>query len=566
MKENNLSGIKEPAFFTNPRSILLLLVLFSLLYITFLGYRPLLFPDETRYAEIAREMIVTNDYVVTRLNEIPYLSKPPLGTWLAAISISLLGKNNFAVRLPSALAVGITAFLIFLLVSKYAKTRFTALLSAGAFLTSGLVIAVGTTCVLDALLTLMLTGGLLCFFFAYLNKDLKKRLLLLFLFGLFLGLSFLAKGFLAFVLPAIIIVPFLIWEKDAKKIVTLPWIPLVTAAAIIIPWALMIASRKVGFWDHFIFTEHLYRFLGSESSPKGGQPFWYFLPVLLGNWFPWTVLLVSAYIGIKEIRLKDPLVRFLFLWSVVPFLFFSASSVKLGTYILPCLVPLSILTVTGTIRSLEMKRDKPFFIGTLVLIVLLSLIVLVIVVNEVFDPIGTRFFGRGELSKIVFTILAIGLWVLMLVFALYGKEAKTKLALFLLGPVIFFVVSPFLIPNSVLEENAPGDFLISHKELITPDTILISEKELPSAVAWYYNRSDVRFLTKSGNTLAGGLSYMENPSHYILGLEETQRIIMEDDKRVVILLSKKYYERYRESLPTPDFYDERGGVVFLGYF
>ncbi len=566
MKEDKLSGLKQPEIFTNPRSILLLLVLFSLLYIAFLGHRPLLFPDETRYAEIAREMIVTNDYVVTRLNEIPYLSKPPLGTWLGTISITLLGKNNFAVRLPSALAVGITALFIFLLVSKYSKTRLTALLSAGAFLTSGLVIAVGTTCVLDALLTLLLTGGLVCFFFAYLSKDLKNRLFLLFLFGLFLGLSFLAKGFLAFVLPVIVIVPFLIWEKNAKRLLTLPWIPLATAVIIIAPWALMIASREVGFWDHFIFTEHLYRFIGSESSPKGGQPFWYFLPVLLGDWFPWTVLLFSTYIGIKEIRLKDPLVRFLFLWCVVPFLFFSASSVKLGTYILPCLVPLSILTITGTIRSLEMKREKPFFIGTLVLISLLSLIVLLIIINEAIDPIGTKFFGGGELSKILFTVLAIGIWISLLVFALYGKEAKTKLALFLLGPVIFFVTAPFLIPDSVLEKSAPGDFLISHKELITPDTILISEKELPSAVAWYYDRSDVRFLTRTGNTLAGGLSYMENPSDYILGLEETRKIITDGDKRVVILLSRKYYERYRESLPAPDFFDERGGVVFLGYF
>lgn len=566
MKEDKVFGHTQPGFFTNTRSVLLLLVLFSLLYIVFLGYRPLFFPDETRYAEIAREMIVTNDYVVTRLNEIPYLSKPPLGTWLASVSITLLGKTNFAVRLPSALAVGITALFIFLLVSKYSQARYTALLSAGAFLTSGLVMAVGTTCVLDALLTLLVTGALVCFFFAYLSKDLKKRLLLLFLFGIFLGLSFLTKGFLAFVLPALIIVPFLIWEKDAKKIATFPWIPLATAVVIVVPWALMIAARNVGFWDHFVFAEHLHRFVGSESSPKEGQPFWYFLPVLLGDWFPWTLLLVSAYVGIKEIRLQDPLVRFLLLWFVMPFLFFSASSVKLGTYILPCLVPLSILTVTGTLRSLEMKREKPFFIGTLVLIGMLCLIVLLIVVNEAFDPIGMALFGRGELLKIAGAILAIGIWISLLVLALYRRQARTKLALFLLGPVIFFVSAPFIIPTSVLEENAPGAFLVSHKELITPDTVLISEKEFPSAVAWYYDRADVRFLTKTGFTTASGLSYMGNPSDYILGLEETHRIIVDGDTRVAVILASRYYERYRQWFPTPDFFDERGGVVFLCYF
>jgi 4-amino-4-deoxy-L-arabinose transferase len=567
MKENNLSGLKQPELFTNPRSILLLLLLFVLLYIAFLGYRPLFFPDETRYAEIAREMIVTGDYVVPRLNEIPYLSKPPLGMWLVSLSISLLGKTNFAARLPSALAVGMTAFLIFLIVSGYSRERLTALFSGGAFLTSGLALAVGTTCILDGFLTLLVTGGLVCFFFAYLSKDLKNRLLLLFLFGLFLGLSFLVKGFLAFVLPAIVIVPFLIWEKKAKRLLTLPWIPLATAVIIIAPWALMIASREVGFWDHFVFTEHLQRFMGSELSPKQADPFWYYLPVLLGEWFPWTVLLASAFIGMKEIGLKEPLVRFLFLWLVMPFLLFSTSAGKLGTYILPCLVPLSILTVIGTIRSLEMKRDKPFFIGTLVLTILLPLIVLLIVVNEAFDPIGIKLFGEGESAKkIILIILGIGFWVSMLLLALYRKETKTRLALFLLGPVIFFAIHPFLVPGGALGETAPGDSLLSHRDLITPDTILISEKEFPSAVAWYYDRSDVRFLTKTGYTVSAGLSYMENSSDYILGLERTQKIIMDGDKRVFIILSKKYYERYRESLTAPDFLDERGGLVFLGYF
>jgi len=566
MKEDMPSGRGKSEFLTNPVGVLLLPVFFSLLYIVFLGHRPLIFPDETRYAEIAREMITTNDYVVPRLNEIPYLSKPPLGMWLISLSISLLGKTNFAVRLPSALAVGVTALFIFLFVSKYSKERFTALLSAGAFLTAGIVLVVGTTCILDAFLTLFVTGGLVCFFFAYRSTDVKKRLLLLSLFGLFLGLSFLVKGFLSFVLPAIIIIPFLILEKNAKKILTLPWIPLVTAAVIIAPWALLIVSKNVGFWDHFILGEHVSRFLGSESSPKHGEPFWYFLPVLLGEWFPWTMLLVSAFIGVKEIGLKDPLYRFLFLWLIVPFVFFSLSSVKLGTYILPCLVPLSVLTVTGTIRSLEMKRDKPFFIGTLVLIIILALIMLALIVNEAFDPIGMKSFGKGELIKILLAMLGLGFWILLLVLALYRKEAQKKLVLFLLGPVIFFVINPFVIPDSVLEQTAPGNFLISHKEFITPDTVIISEKELPSAVAWYYDRSDVRFLTKTGYTLSAALQNIKNPSDYILGLDKTREIIVDGGKRVAVILSVKYYERYRESLPVPDYLDKNGALVFLCYY
>ncbi len=565
MAKKKGSHFKLLEIFDSPISILFLFLLFFFLYLLFLGYRPLFFPDETRYAEIAREMITSNDFVVPKLNEIPYLGKPPLGIWLISLSMTLLGKSNFAVRLPSALAIGVTALFIFLLVSKYLKENFTALLSGGAFLTAGLVMALGTTCILDGFLTLFVTGGLLCFFFAYLNKDSKKRFLFLFIFGLFLGFSFLVKGFLAFVLPAIIIVPFLIWEKDAKKMLTFPWIPLAVAVAVITPWAIMITLRQVGFWDHFIFTEHFSRFIGPGSKPEHGQPFWYYVPVLLGEWFPWTVLLFSAFIGIKEIRLKDPLIRFLFLWFFMPFLLFSISTGKLGTYILPCLVPLSILTIIGTLRSLEIKREKPFFIGTLCLIIFLALVVLLLVINEVFDPIGITFFGKGEVLKIVFTVLGFAVWIAFLTFSLLSNKARMKLVLFLLGPVVFFASNPFLLPNSVLEKSAPGDFLLSHKELITPDTILISEKEFPSAMSWYYDRSDVRFLTRTGRTLASSLSYKDDISNYILGIEETQKIIM-SDKRVVVIIKKSHYEKYHEWLPPPDFFDEKGGIVFLGYF
>jgi 4-amino-4-deoxy-L-arabinose transferase len=268
----------------------------------------------------------------------------------------------------------------------------------------------------------------------------------------------------------------------------------------------------------------------------------------------------------KAIGLKDPLVRFLFLWLLMPFLLFSASAGKLGTYILPCLVPLSILAVTGIIRSLEMKRDKPFFFGTLVLTILLPLLLLAVVVNEVFNPFGMRLFGEGEaVKKNALMVLGVGVWVSLLVLALRSTDTKRRLALFILGPVVFFAAHPFLVPGGVLGETAPRDALIAHRDLVTPDTILISEKEFPSAVAWYYDRADVRFLTKTGYTVSAGLSYMDNTSDYILGLERTRDVITGGDRPVVIILSEKYYERYRESLPAPGFLDEQGGLVFLGY-
>ena len=93
-----------------------LIVLFLLLYILPLGVRPIVIPDEARYCEIPREMLVSGDWVVPRLNGLRYFEKPVLGYWVTAASMALFGQNPFAARLPSAAATGLSALLLFLLV------------------------------------------------------------------------------------------------------------------------------------------------------------------------------------------------------------------------------------------------------------------------------------------------------------------------------------------------------------------------------------------------------------------------------------------------------------------
>ena len=101
----------------------LLLSFFFLAYLLPLGVRELLVPDETRYAEIPREMIAGGDWLVPHLNGLRYFEKPPLGYWVHAGALLLFGENNFAVRLPSALAAGLSALVITLLVSRVCRNK-----------------------------------------------------------------------------------------------------------------------------------------------------------------------------------------------------------------------------------------------------------------------------------------------------------------------------------------------------------------------------------------------------------------------------------------------------------
>jgi 4-amino-4-deoxy-L-arabinose transferase len=126
------------------RSVLCVFALFLFLYIASLGFRPIMIPDEARYAEIPREMIASGDWIVPRLNGLPYFEKPVLGYWLNALSILLFGENAFAIRFPSALAAGLTALLLFLMVRRSAGGHRLAILAALVFLTCLEVFAVGT--------------------------------------------------------------------------------------------------------------------------------------------------------------------------------------------------------------------------------------------------------------------------------------------------------------------------------------------------------------------------------------------------------------------------------------
>ncbi len=109
---------RQRPFYIKYRYQLLLTALFLAIYILPLGVRPLIIPDEARYAEIPREMVATGNWVVPHFNGLRYFEKPVFGYWTHAISIRLFGENNFAVRLPAPMSVGLSALLLFFLLDR----------------------------------------------------------------------------------------------------------------------------------------------------------------------------------------------------------------------------------------------------------------------------------------------------------------------------------------------------------------------------------------------------------------------------------------------------------------
>jgi len=294
---------------------MLLIFIFLFLYIFPLGVRPLVIPDESRYAEIAREMLETGDFVVPRLNGLRYFEKPVMGHWLNAASIKVFGENEFAVRFTSACSVGLSALMLFFLARRFAGSYFSGLVSSMIFLTCFEVFVVGVFSVLDSMFSFFITAAIICFYYAYSNSisdRLGPKNIFLLCCGIFIGFAFLTKGFLAIVLPVIIMTPFLIWEKRWKDLFTAPWIPLAAAVLVVLPWVVMIHLKEPDFWNYFFWEEHFKRFSTDNAQHK--EPFFHYLLYFPAAAVPWTFLLPAAGFGFHKIKHGNPIIKFAICW------------------------------------------------------------------------------------------------------------------------------------------------------------------------------------------------------------------------------------------------------------
>jgi 4-amino-4-deoxy-L-arabinose transferase-like glycosyltransferase len=324
MKPVRARGVRHP---------LAALLLAGLVLFFFRLWAPgLMDPDEGRYAEIAREMLLLKDWLIPHLNLLPYLEKPPLVYWLTALSFKVLGLSEFAARLPSALCA-LGGIILAYGLGKAFWGPVAGLLSALVLATCGGYVVMGRLLTLDMALTFFLNLGV---GLGYLALSRERPRLWPWAY-LALALGVLTKGPVALVLAA------LIWTVTAWFRSWLrPW-SLALLVAVSLPWFVLVTLRYPDFWRFFILEQHLGRYL--TASIHHGHPFFYYLPILLGFMLPWIWLLPWA-VG-REKAWEDPDRLFLLIWAASVLLFFTLSRGKLAPYILPALLPLALLVGRG---------------------------------------------------------------------------------------------------------------------------------------------------------------------------------------------------------------------------
>ena len=314
-----------------------------------LGSMPFYGADEPRYARIAQEMLENRDFITPTLDHRPWLEKPPLLYWLESASYTVSGINEGAARFPNALLALLAALAIGYLGWRVTGEAWCGVFAYLVLLSSSLFIVFGRAASTDMALTVPYSLMLIAAFISFEEDSLPWACLA----GFFGALAVLAKGPIGVVLAVGTLAVYLaiLRKYPSRKIF---WAFSLAMAGFSLPWFILVwAANGENFFFTFIVNHHIARFV--TDLHHHSQPVWYYVPVLMLGFFPWIFFLFPAArdflkrdwkLSSQDFRLR----LFLWLWAIIPILFFSASSAKLAGYILPSIPPLALIV------SLEWKR------------------------------------------------------------------------------------------------------------------------------------------------------------------------------------------------------------------
>ena len=321
-----------------------------------LGAYPVMDSTESRYAEIARKMLETGDWLMPQIAYgVPFWGKPPLSMWLSAISMAAFGVNEFAARLPSLLLMLGCGALVFMF-ARLRAGRDEALLASAFFATTVLVFIAGGAVMTDEALALGTTLSMVGFWIAVDGPPRLRRVAGFAFFG-GLAIGMMAKGPIAVVLTFVPVGAWTLWTKSWRDAWTrLPWITgTLLAAVLVVPWYLAAERATPGFLDYFLVGEHWKRFVqpgwkgdlyGSGHARPRGTIWLFWIAAAL----PWSLPAIG-WLGRAAVSRRGELARlaldrwqcYLLLWTIAPMLFFMLSGNILATYVLPGIPAFALL-------------------------------------------------------------------------------------------------------------------------------------------------------------------------------------------------------------------------------
>lgn len=471
-----------------------LALLFAAAFLAPLGLRPLFIPDESRYAEVAREMFQRGDWVVPRLLGLDYFEKPVGGYWFNALSQMLLGPSEFAARLPTALATGLSAVLVGALAQRLWADRRTTAVAVLVYLSCLLVAVLGVYVTLDPQLTAWLNLALLALHAAVSTASQRARLGAWVVLGAACGMAFLTKGFIAWALPVVIAAPYMLWQRRFLELLRYGPLAVLVAVLVAAPWSLAVHERAPDFWNFFFWNEHVRRFAAGDA--QHAEPFWFYLPVLLLGCVPWLGLLPRSLFAAWTHR-REPGIGFLLVALLGPLLFFSAARGKLPAYILLCFTPAALLIARSVVSELATGRTRwlQANAGTNLAFAAVAVAALAVARHRgVYEAGDGRAWTLALALALAWAVLALAQW----------RWPRHAWELAAIAPWLVLACLPFLFTQELLSSKQPSGSIRRHLDTFTrAQAVLCNDPGLCALVAWEAGRSDLTLYQSTGELQYG---------------------------------------------------------------
>ena len=316
-------------------------------------------PDEGRYADISRHMFESGDWLVPRLDSLPFIHKPPMLHWLSSIAMHIFGVHVWVVRLVPVLAASLLLIGTYLFVRKYLSQKIAEL---SILMMATNLLFFGSSQYVNH--DLLLATGITLSVFCLVDFSLCNRKAMLFLGYFFAASAFLTKGLIGILIPGMILLPWLLYTRQYKRIPAFfnPF-ALLFLAALTLPWLYQMQQIYPDFLHYFFIDQQFNRFHSNQFNNK--QSWFFYLVILLVSLLPW--LLTLRWTGLRTIlhqQRLNPIGQLLIWWLVSVVIFFSIPPSKLAGYILPALTPLIILCAVAfeksTLNTQQLTRMQKY--------------------------------------------------------------------------------------------------------------------------------------------------------------------------------------------------------------
>ncbi len=540
--------------------LILLSVAIVLTFCLFLGTRPLSVPDEGRYAEIPREMLVLHDFVTPHLNGIKYFEKPPFFYWLQAGAIKVLNpliikteyivtkpKENhyfapiseWTVRLPNAIVALLGCLLVYA-AGRILFERRAGLLSSIILASSLLYFALARMVTLDMTLSVYLSGSLLAFLVATNQSSSLGRRLLFYNAYIFAGLAVLTKGLIGIVFPTMIIG---LWMLLSNQWCLLKrcYLPsgILLFLLIVLPWHILVQVRNPEFFQFYFIDQQFLRY--STLIAQRYQPDWFFIPIFIAGFLPWICFLPQAIVSHfprswQQFKEKNNYI-FLLLWVGIIFIFFSFSHSKLIPYILPIFPALALLTghylSTYWQRNSDIKRG---YIAVPLVWLGLGTIGILYIANDASILLSQ--------TAILFLITGYSVFLLNSIMAscfIMRKKSKIAFAILAIGSVISFLIVSMSIPK--LDTRSIKPLVVVLKPLLKPSDKIVAYHDYYQDLPFYLNQRV--FTVNVGGELTFGMQRQD--THAWMLKDANFWPIWNSRGQVYMVTNKAIYQQFKQS-------------------